>query len=137
MIGGQIKLGVLHIDDIPVLEEQMGKPVAVLASFRDVKPLSHYNLIVVKRERLKQRRDAYVRALAAIVEAARFIYDPRNAARVAQIADCRPRPGVPRQEPGGQPRPRLGVDAALDYRCADPVQPRGQADHERQRRERE
>jgi NitT/TauT family transport system substrate-binding protein len=86
MIGGQIKLGVLHIDDIPVLEEQMGKPVAVLASFREVNPLSHYNLIVVKRERLKQRRDAYVRALAAIVEAVRFAYDPRNAGRVAQIA---------------------------------------------------
>lgn len=86
MIGGQIKLGVLHIDDIPVLEEQMGKPVTVLASFKEVNPLSHYNLIVVSRERLKQRRDAYVRALAAIVEAVRFIYDPRNASRVAQIA---------------------------------------------------
>jgi NitT/TauT family transport system substrate-binding protein len=86
MIGGQIKLGVLHIDDIPVLEEQMGKPVTVLASFREVSPLSHYNLVVVKRERLKQRRDAYVRALAALVDAVRFVYDPRNAGRAAEIA---------------------------------------------------
>ncbi|HEY6908246.1 MAG TPA: ABC transporter substrate-binding protein [Myxococcales bacterium] len=86
MIGGQIKLGILHIDDIPVIEEQTGKPVTVLATYRDVDTLTHYNLVVVKRDRLKQRRDAYVRALAAIVEAVRFANDPRNAARMAQIA---------------------------------------------------
>jgi NitT/TauT family transport system substrate-binding protein len=86
MIGGQIKFGVLHIDDLPVLEEQMGKPVSVISSFREVNPLTHYNLIIANRDRLKQRRDAYVRALAALVEAVRFMNDPRNTARVAQIA---------------------------------------------------
>jgi len=86
IVGGQIKFGVLHIDDVPVLEEQMGKPIAVIASIREINPLGHYNLIVVTRERLKQKRDAYVRALAGIVEAGKFMVDPRNADRVAQIA---------------------------------------------------
>lgn len=103
MIGGQIKLGVLHIDDVPVIEEQMGKPLTVLASFREVNPLNHYNLVVVKRERLKQKRDAYVRALAAIVEAVRFIYDPRNAAQVARIATVTGRT----EKLAGQILPRL------------------------------
>jgi NitT/TauT family transport system substrate-binding protein len=86
IIGGQIKFGVLHIDDVPVLEEQMGKPIAVVSSFRELNLLSHYNLIVVTRERLKQKRDAYVRALAAIADASKFMVDPRNAGRVAKIA---------------------------------------------------
>jgi len=86
IIGGQIKFGVLHTDDVPVLEEQMGKPIAVVASFREVNPLSHYNLIVVTRARLKEKRDAYVRALAAIVDAGKFMVDPRNADGVAKIA---------------------------------------------------
>src|SRR5258705_335811 len=86
MIGGQIKFGVLHIDDVPVIEEQMKRPVAMMATFREVSPLTHYNLIVVPRERLKQKRDAYLRALAGIIEAVRFMNDPRNADRVAKIA---------------------------------------------------
>jgi NitT/TauT family transport system substrate-binding protein len=86
MIGGQIKFGVLHSDDVPVLEEQMGRPIAVIESFKEVNPLSHYILIVVTRERLKQKRDGYVRALAGIIDAGKFMIDPRNADRVAQIA---------------------------------------------------
>jgi NitT/TauT family transport system substrate-binding protein len=86
MIAGQIKYGVLHIDDAPVLEEQLGRPVAVVTSFHEVNPLSHYLAIVALRERLKQKRDAYVRMLAGIVDATRYVLDPANADRVAEIA---------------------------------------------------
>lgn len=86
MVGGQIRFGVLHTDDVPVLEEQMRRRLAVIASFREVNPLSHYNLIVVPAARLKQKRDAYVRALAAIIDAGKFMVNPRNLDRVAQIA---------------------------------------------------
>jgi NitT/TauT family transport system substrate-binding protein len=86
MVAGQIKIGVLHTDDVPVLEEQMGRALTVISSFREVSPLSHYNLLVVKRESLQQKRDAYVRVLAALIEATRFMIDPKNADRVAQIA---------------------------------------------------
>jgi NitT/TauT family transport system substrate-binding protein len=86
MIAGQIKYGVLHIDDAPVLEEQLGRPVAVVTSFHEVNPLSHYLAIVAVRERLKQKRDAYVRMLAGIIDATRYTLDPANADRVAEIA---------------------------------------------------
>ena len=32
MVAGQLKFGVLHLDDVPVLEEQTGKPLTVISS---------------------------------------------------------------------------------------------------------
>ena len=86
MIAGQIKYGVLHTDDVPVLEEQMKRKLNVVSSIRDVDPHSHYNLLVTTRNNLKNRRDAYVRAVAGLMEAAKYIADPKNADRVAKIA---------------------------------------------------
>jgi len=86
MIAGQIKFGVLHTDDVPVLEEQMKRKLSVVSSIRDVDPHSHYNLLVTTRKNLQTRRDAYVRAVAGLMQAARYIADPKNADRVAKIA---------------------------------------------------
>src|SRR5437899_808816 len=41
MIAGQIRIGVLHTDDVPVLEEQMGKKLAIVSTFKQVAPVSH------------------------------------------------------------------------------------------------
>ena len=86
IVGGQIKFGVLHIDDVPVLEEQMKRKLTVVSSIRDVDPHSHYNLLVATRKNLQTRRDAYVRAVAGLMQAAKYIADPKNADRVAKIA---------------------------------------------------
>ncbi len=86
IVAGQVKFGVLHLDDVPVLQEQMGRPITLVTSFKDVSPLTHYNLIVCTTDKLKQRRDAYVRALAGWIDAARYMLDSKNAERVAQIA---------------------------------------------------
>ena len=58
MIAGQVKIGVLHTDDVPVIEEQMGKKLTVVSSFEEVAPVSHYNLLVVTRKTLQQKRAA-------------------------------------------------------------------------------
>jgi NitT/TauT family transport system substrate-binding protein len=86
MIAGQITFGVLHTDDVPVLEEQMKRKLTVVSSIRDVDPHSHYNLLVATRKNLQTRRDAYVRAVAGLMQAAKYIADPKNADRVAKIA---------------------------------------------------
>ncbi len=86
MIAGQIKFGVLHLDDVPVLDQELKRPLTVIASFKEVNPLSHYLAIVCTTDRLKQKRDAYVRALAGLIDATRYMLDPKNAERVAQIA---------------------------------------------------
>jgi len=86
MIAGQIRFGVLHTDDVPVLEEQMGKKLAIVSTFKEVAPVSHYNLIVSTRKSLEQKRPAFARVLAALIDATRFMVDPKNADRVASIA---------------------------------------------------
>jgi NitT/TauT family transport system substrate-binding protein len=86
MIAGQIKIGVLHTDDVPVIEEQLGKKLSIVSTFQEVAPVSHYNLLVVTRKTLQQKRPAIARVVAALVEATRFMVDPKNADRVANIA---------------------------------------------------
>lgn len=84
MIAGRIKFGVLHFDEIPVVEAQ-GKPVKVVTTLNEANPNSHFALIAVRRAHLKDNRDAYVRVVAGLIAAARFIAEPKNADRVAEI----------------------------------------------------
>jgi len=86
MIAGQIKIGVLHTDDVPVLEEQMGKKLFIVSTFKQVAPVSHYNLIVTTRKSLAEKRPAFAKVLAGLIDATRFMVDPKNLDRVASIA---------------------------------------------------
>jgi NitT/TauT family transport system substrate-binding protein len=86
MLAGQLKFGVLHLDDVPVLEEQLGKKLVIVQSFRNVNQLSHYLVMVALRDKLKAKRDSYVKLVAALIDATRFTLDKKNLDRVAQIA---------------------------------------------------
>jgi NitT/TauT family transport system substrate-binding protein len=86
MVAGQLKIGVLHIDDVPVIEEQTKKTLTFITTMKDVNPLNHYLVFTVLRDNLGKKRDAFVRLLAAHIEATRFLKDAKNADRVAQIA---------------------------------------------------
>jgi NitT/TauT family transport system substrate-binding protein len=86
MIAGQIKTGVLHIDDVAVIEQKFGKPLTSVITLKSVKPVSHYNFFAVRADRLAQDRDRYVRVIAALIEAEAFMRDPKNWDRVAEIA---------------------------------------------------
>ena len=85
MIADRLKFGILHFDEIPVVEQQ-GKPVKIIAKLVDVTPDSHFLVLTVRKSELTKNRDAYVRFTAGLIEAARFINDPKNADRVAEIA---------------------------------------------------
>ncbi|HEY3918598.1 MAG TPA: ABC transporter substrate-binding protein [Stellaceae bacterium] len=84
MIAGQIAYGVLHLDDVPVIESQ-GKKVAIVMTLKQAVPVSHYDVLEARRDRLAEKRDAIVRTVAALVDAARYMADPKNADTVAQI----------------------------------------------------
>jgi NitT/TauT family transport system substrate-binding protein len=86
MVAGQLKIGVLHIDDVPIIEEQLKKKLTFITTMKQVNPVNHYLVLVVKREALAKKRDAFVRLVAAHIEGIDFIRDPKNAERVAQIA---------------------------------------------------
>jgi NitT/TauT family transport system substrate-binding protein len=86
MIAGQLKFGVLHIDDVPVIEAEAKKPVKTLVLQKTSRPVDHYLLLVVRKDKLAENRDAYVRLVAALIDAEHFMRNPANAAKVAQAA---------------------------------------------------
>jgi NitT/TauT family transport system substrate-binding protein len=86
MIAGQIKLGVLHLDDVPVVEHKLGRPLTTVITLKQVKPVSHYDLMVVRKDKLAANRDKLVRVVAALNEAEAFMRDPKNWDRVAKSA---------------------------------------------------
>jgi NitT/TauT family transport system substrate-binding protein len=85
MIAGQLSYGVLHLDDIAMIERQ-GKKVHLVLEMKKTNPTSHYLLVTVRQDKLKDNRDAYVRLLAGMIDAARFMQDPKNADKVAEDA---------------------------------------------------
>lgn len=87
IVAGQLTFGVLHlIDDVPPIESRLHRKVAVITTLKQVNPVSHYLMLVARADKLRDRRDAYVRALAALLEANDFMRDPRNADAVVKVA---------------------------------------------------
>jgi NitT/TauT family transport system substrate-binding protein len=84
IVAGQISYGVFHLDDVPVIESQ-GKKIAIVMTLKQAVPISHYDVLEVRRDRLVEKRDAIVKTVAGLIEAARFMADPKNADTVAQI----------------------------------------------------
>jgi NitT/TauT family transport system substrate-binding protein len=85
MLAGRLSFGVLHLDDVSVLEKQ-GKKVDKLLTVQKTNPNGHYLVFVVRVDKLKEHRDDYVRLMAALIDSARFIRDPQNADRAADDA---------------------------------------------------
>jgi NitT/TauT family transport system substrate-binding protein len=86
MVGGQIPFGVLHIDDVPVIEREAKKKVGIVIDLNDVTPVNHYLTMVTTRDRAQKQKDSLVKVIAALIEAERFLRDPANADKVAQSA---------------------------------------------------
>jgi NitT/TauT family transport system substrate-binding protein len=86
MVGGQIPFGVLHIDDVPVIEREAKKKVNIVIDLNDVTPINHYLMLATTRDRAQKQKDSLVKVVAALIEAERFMRDPANADKVAQAA---------------------------------------------------
>jgi len=85
LIAGRLKYAVLHLDDLAEIEHQ-GKKLNVLLAMKNTNPTSHYLMLVVRKDNLAKNRDAVVRTVAGLIEAAKFMQDPKNADAVAQAA---------------------------------------------------
>jgi NitT/TauT family transport system substrate-binding protein len=83
MIAGRLQYGVLHLDDIAEIEVQ-GKPLHILLRQSETNPTSHYLMLVVRKDTLAAKRDAIVRSVAAMIEAAYYMADPKNLDAVAE-----------------------------------------------------
>ncbi len=85
LLAGRLHFAVLHLDDLAEIEHQ-GKKLNILLAQKNTNPTSHYLTMVVRKDNLAKKRDAVVRAVAGMIEAARFMKDPKNADTVAEIA---------------------------------------------------
>jgi len=85
MLAGRLQYAVLHLDDLAEIEHQ-GKKLNILLAMKNTNPTSHYLLMVVRKDNLAKNRDAIVRTIAAMIEAARFMQDPKSADVVAEVA---------------------------------------------------
>ncbi len=86
MISGQLQIGVLHIDDVPIIEREAKKKIVTVVDINDVQKINHYMALSTTQKKLAANRDTYVRVLAALIEAERFMRDPKNADKVAEAA---------------------------------------------------
>jgi NitT/TauT family transport system substrate-binding protein len=85
LIAGRLHYAVLHLDDLAEIEAQ-GKKLHTLLAMKNTNPTSHYLMLVVTKDNLAKNRDAIVRTVAGLIEAARFMQDPKNADAVAEAA---------------------------------------------------
>jgi len=85
LLAGRLHYSVLHLDDLAEIQHQ-GKKLNVLLAMKNTNPTSHYLIMVVRKDNLAKNRDAIVRAVAGMIEAARFMQDPKNADAVADAA---------------------------------------------------
>ena len=74
MIAGRLHYAVLHLDDLAEIEAQ-GKKLNILLAQKQTNPTSYYLMLVVRKDNLKNNRDAIVRTLAGMIEAAHFMQD--------------------------------------------------------------
>lgn len=85
MVAGRLKYGILHLDDVAVIESQ-GKKANVLLAMKNTNPTSHYLVLISRKDKLAANRDGVVGVVAGMIEAARFMNDPKNADAVAEAA---------------------------------------------------
>src|SRR6185312_1622027 len=85
LLAGRLHFAVLHLDDLAEIQHQ-GKKLNVLLAMKNTNPTSHYLIMVARQDNLAKNRDAIVRTVAGMLEAARFMQDPKNADAVADAA---------------------------------------------------
>lgn len=86
IIAGQLTVSVLHIDEIAQIENKLKNTMNIVVKLADSEPNQHYDVLVTTKDTLAKKRDALVRMIAGNILAARYMYDPSNLSKVAEIA---------------------------------------------------
>jgi NitT/TauT family transport system substrate-binding protein len=86
MVSGQLAVGVLHIDDVPIIERESKKKVATIVDMNNVLKVNHYLGMTTSKKLLAEKRDTLAKVVAAFIEAERYMRDPKNIDAVAKAA---------------------------------------------------
>lgn len=85
MIAGQIKLGVLHLNELIDVDTQLHKQVTVVMRAAQVSPDNMYEMYGVKKSTLAAKHTAFVRMVAAQIATLRWMTNPANLDKAAQL----------------------------------------------------
>lgn len=85
LLAGQIKVSVLHLDDMALAQSQ-GAKVNRVISIAQTDPFQSYDLLVTTRSDLAAKRAAFVNLLKGDIQATRYMYNPKALDNVARIA---------------------------------------------------
>jgi NitT/TauT family transport system substrate-binding protein len=85
MIAGQIKVGVLHLNELLDVDTQLGKQVTVVMRAGQVSPNNMYEMYGVKKSTLAAKHTGFVRMIAAQIATLKWMTDPANLDKAAQL----------------------------------------------------
>ena len=85
LLAGQIKVSVLHLDDLALAQSE-GAKVSRVISIAQTDPFQSYDLLVTTRSNLAAKRSAFVNLLKGDIVATRYMYNKKALNKVAQIA---------------------------------------------------
>lgn len=85
MIAGQIKVGVLHLNELIDVNTQRHKQVTVVMRASQVSPNNMYEMYGVKKATLAAKHTAFVRMIAAQIAALKWMTSPANLDQAAQL----------------------------------------------------
>jgi NitT/TauT family transport system substrate-binding protein len=84
MIAGQIKVGVLHLNELIDVNTQLHKQVTVVMRASQVSPNNMYEMYGVKKPTLAAKHTAFVRMIAAQIATLKWMTNPANLDKAAQ-----------------------------------------------------
>jgi NitT/TauT family transport system substrate-binding protein len=85
MIAGQIKVGVLHLNELIDVDTQLHKQVTVVMRASQVSPNNMYEMYGVKKPTLAAKHTAFIRMVAAQIATLRWMTNPANLDKAAQL----------------------------------------------------
>lgn len=85
MIAGQIKVGVLHLNELIDVQQRLGRKVHVLMRMSQTSPQTMYEMYGVLKPTLQKKRPAFVKMVAAQIATLRWLASPANLDKAAQL----------------------------------------------------
>ena len=108
MISGQLQVGVLHIDDVPIIERESKKKIITVVDINDVQKVNHYMAMSTTQKTPRRQSRHLCSRAGGLIEAERFMRDPKNADKVAQGGE--PRPAAASMKPNGRSTTYVKMD---------------------------
>lgn len=85
MIAGQIKVAVLHLNELIDVQQRLGSKVHVVMRMSETSPQTMYEMYGVLKPNLQKKRQAFVKMVAAQIAALKWMTNPANLAKAAQL----------------------------------------------------